>query len=373
MKVLIRLDLNVPIKDGKVKDSARISNYTNYINKLVAKGDKICIITHLGRPKNKDPELSTQNLLTELETIWNINVKFLDSYETNEIKNQLDKLEDKTILLLENSRYFSFEKSNDLKQAKKIAQCFDKFIFDAFSTAHRKHLSTNGITKFLPSTLGETCKNEIKNLKQALDSKNPLIIMGGAKAQTKLELIETFLNSASHILVGGVLANTFLKAQGFKIQKSKYEPELVKFCKSLLQSSNSHKIILPFDFTVGETLQTSQTRNTEILKENELIGDIGPKTTAKFTSLIKESNTVIFNGPMGYTENTLFKESSVQILNAISNVNESFLGGGDTLKLMTLANKKTSQFTFVSMAGGAMLEFLAKNGELEVINEIENR
>jgi phosphoglycerate kinase len=231
-------------------------------------------------------------------------------------------------------------------------------------------MSTSAITNFLPSEIGESCMYEIKNLKQALSIEYPLVIMGGAKALTKLELIETFLDLSSNILVGGVLANTFLKAQGFNIQKSKYEPELIKLCQSILQSPNSQKIILPTDFIVSTNLDASEYRTTEILSENEMITDIGPKTTETFLKLIQNSTNVIFNGPLGYIENPLFKKSSIRTLNQISQVENSYLGGGDTLKLLKLAKKQKTDFTFVSMAGGAMLEFLGKKGELEVINHI---
>tara|TARA_Y100001970_G_C13711126_1_gene591977 strand:- start:30 stop:623 length:594 start_codon:yes stop_codon:yes gene_type:complete len=194
--------------------------------------------------------------------------------------------------------------------------------------------------------------------------------MGGAKAQTKLVLIETFLENASNILIGGVLANTFLKAQGFNIQKSKYEPELIKFCKTILQSRNSHKIILPFDFLSCENLNDTKYRTTEILNENEIIADIGPKSTQKFKEIIQQANTVIFNGPLGYIENINYRKNSINILKEISKTEKNYLGGGDTLKLIKLAKLSKENFSFVSMAGGAMLEFLANNGELEVINEI---
>lgn len=373
MKTLIRLDLNVPIKNGEIKDNSRIKNYTNSIQDLLSQNNKICIITHLGRPKNHDPKLSTKNLIPVLEKLWKLNIVFIETYDPVLISNKLENLKDNQILLLENSRYFDFEKNNDLKMAKKIASCFDKFIFDAFSTAHRKHMSTNAIAKYLPSSLGVTCKYEIKNLQETLKADNPLIIMGGAKAQTKLALIETFLDNCSNILIGGVLANTFLKAQGFNIQNSKYEVELIKFCKTILQSPNSHKIILPFDFLSCKNLEDTNYRTTEILNKNEIIADIGPKSTQKFKEIIQKANTVIFNGPLGYIENTNFSQNSINILKEISKTEKSYLGGGDTLKLIKRANLSHKDFTFVSMAGGAMLEFLANNGKLEVINEIIQR
>jgi phosphoglycerate kinase len=373
MKTLIRLDLNVPIKNGNITDHSRITNYTSSMQELASKGNKICIITHLGRPKNHDPKLSTKNLIPDLEKAWKRNIIFVPIYDPVLINQQLENLKDNQILLLENTRYFEFEKNNDLKIAKKIASCFDRFIFDAFSTAHRKHMSTNAIAKYLPSSLGSTCKYEIKNLQETLNAEKPLIIMGGAKAQTKLTLIETFLKNCSNILVGGVLANTFLKAQGFNIQKSKYEPELIKFCKTLLQSPNSYKIILPFDFLSCKNLNDTNYRTTEILSQNEIIADIGPKSTQKFKEIIEKSNTVIFNGPLGYIENTNFSKNSIKILKEISKTEKSYLGGGDTLKLIKLAKLANKNFSFVSMAGGAMLEFLANNGDLEVINEITKK
>ncbi len=372
MKTLLRLDLNVPIKNGQVKDTSRIENYTTYIQDLLKNNNKVTIITHLGRPKNKEPEYSTKNLIPELEKIWNVKIVFIDSYDPQVINMNLSKLGTHEILLLENTRFFEFEKANDTKEAKKIASAFDNFIFDAFSTSHRKHLSTNAIVKFLPSTLGKTCKEEINNLNQALNTNKPLIIMGGAKAQTKLELIETFLKSASYILVGGVLANTFLKAQGFNIQKSLYEENLIKFCQNILQNPNSKKIILPFDFLVTKDLDSVDYRETEILKSDEKIADIGPKTTKRFIELITQSESIIFNGPLGYIENINFVSHSKQILETVSKSKHSFLGGGDTLKLLNLTDKTKTDFSFVSMAGGAMLEYLAKNGNLEVIEEIKN-
>ena len=369
MKVLIRLDLNVPISNGEITDDSRISNYTQYIQSLCT-NNKVCVITHLGRPKGEDPTLSTKKLKKSLEQHWKLEVIFVDSYDNTKIQSTISNLKKGQIILLENTRFFEFEKANDTKVAKQLAQCFDRFIFDAFSCSHRKHLSTNAITKFLPSTLGKTCTNEIINLQKALKLENPLLVMGGAKAQTKLMLIDHFLDKASNILIGGVLANTFLKAQGFNIQESKYEPQLIKYCQSLLQKPTSKKIILPIDFKVSNNLESDSYRTTEILKKNELIADIGPKTTKKYIEIIRQSNGAIFNGPLGYIENSIFQNSSVSIIEEISKLEQSYLGGGDTLKVLNLGQKKHSDFTFVSMAGGAMLEFLAHNGKLEVIENI---
>ena len=371
MKTLIRLDLNVPIKNGKITDDTRIQNYTQSIRKLVESKQKIAIFSHLGRPKKYEEELSTKILIPSLETNWKYKIVFCESYDPKTIDTYLANLNESEILLLENTRFYEWEKSNDEVFAKSLAKSFDQYILDAFSSSHRKHLSTSAITKFLPSKIGDTCSKEITELTKALSKSKPVIIMGGAKAQTKLKLIETLLPSADKILIGGVLANTFLKAQGFKIGNSLYEEELIKHCQSLLQNKESNKIILPFDFKTATTLEDKITRDTEIIKSDELIGDIGPKTTEKYLEIIQKAENIIFNGPTGYLENTEFAKSSMDIIRSIKERPYSCLGGGDTLKLLKKSQLKKSDFSYVSMAGGAMLEFLANNGKLEVLENIK--
>jgi len=370
MKTLLRLDLNVPITNGIVSDHSKISSYSKYINKIKHKY-KLAIFTHLGRPKNKESELSTKNLIPVIEKLWKVEVVFEDSYDSKQIKDKLDQLQKNQILLLENTRFFDWEKQNSSKHAKLIASCFDHYIFDSFATAHRNHLSTHAISDFLPSSIGDTTKTEIKELTQTLSLEKPLIIMGGAKAQTKLMIIERFLPNASHILIGGILANTFLKAQGFNIQASLYEEKLIKHCQNLLNSPHSDKIILPFDFKLATNISADSARTAEILKTDEMILDIGPKTCAHFLSIIESNNNIIFNGPMGYIENPIFAKSSIEIIRSISQQSNTYLGGGDSLKLMKLAKLTPKSFKFVSMGGGAMLEFIAQNGQLETIQKIK--
>ena len=370
MKTLIRLDLNVPIKNGTITDNSKISSYSKYLQKL-SKTNKIAVFTHLGRPQNQEPELSTKNLIPELEKTWKLQVVFQKNYDAHTIQKQLTQLKPKQILLLENTRFFEWEKSNNHKQAKTLASCFDQYIFDAFASAHRKHMSTHAISDFLPSSIGNTTQIEITNLNQALELPSPLVVMGGAKAQTKLMIIEEFLPKARHILVGGILANTFLKAQGFNIQNSLFEENLLKHCRNLLNSAHGNKIILPFDFLLADSPHSTQARTAEILKTNEMILDIGPKTSKYYQEIISQNPNIIFNGPMGYLENPTFRKHSIQILQEISRQENTFLGGGDSLKLIKLAKLTNQDFTFVSMGGGAMLQNIAGQGQLETINKIK--
>jgi len=370
MKTLLRLDLNVPIKNGTIKDTSKINSYTKSIKNLV-KNNQLAVFSHIGRPKNNEQELSSKNLIPTLEKIWQVKVRFIADYSSEKITKALNTLDSNEIILLENTRFFDWEKSNDHSQAKQIASNFDQYILDAFASSHRCHLSTDAISDYLPSKLGDTCKQEVDNLTQAIHLQNPTIIMGGAKAQTKLMIIERFLEDSKEILVGGILANTFLKAQGFNIQKSIYEESLVKHCQTILQSKNSHKIILPFDFLVAESLESTDCRHTEILKPNEIILDIGPKTTQHFTQAISKNSNIIFNGPMGYIENPTFANGSIHTIQAICKQTNSYIGGGDSLKLMSLAKLNLKDFKFVSMGGGAMLEFIAEQGKLKPITKIK--
>jgi phosphoglycerate kinase len=369
MHILIRLDLNVSIDNGVVKDNSRILACKQTIDHY-KKQAKLCILSHLGRPDGITEQLSLKNLIPELEKAWDCQVVFSDNYDSDSIRSKLQGLQANQILLLENTRFYDWEKSCNQTVAAQIASSFDRFVFDAFACSHRKHLSTYALANHLPSQLGPLTKKEILNLQLSLAYPNPVLVMGGAKAKTKIKLIQHFIDQASQILLGGVMANTFLKAKGIAIGSSVCDDDLIPACQELLNKA-ADKIVLPSDFCCANSLTDQQTHNTAQVLDNQTIGDIGSQTIKNYTEILANSQAIIFNGPMGYTDNPNFCTGSESVLKAIAKSPKATLGGGDTIKLLNQFEIDPNSFSFVSTGGGAMLEFLAKDGRLEVLDFVQ--
>jgi phosphoglycerate kinase len=375
-KVLLKLDLNLSLdKTGTVNEDSvlRIESVLPTINYLMDKGSRIIIISYLGRPAGKFVEELKMNPVAELLSKYvNKEVKKLDSSMVQNTKKDIDNMGDSDIILLENIRFYKEEKENDEKMAESLAKLFDIYVNDSFSNAHRKHMSSCAITNFLPSYMGFKFQEEIENLNNILemDCSNRLLILGGAKLKTKLVLIEKLKDKFDKILLGGVMANTFLKARGMDIGKSIFEEECLEKAKNI----DSDKIILPIDILVSKEINNESsilTKDIEEINSDELILDIGPKTIKLFLDYIKSTDLILWNGPMGYFELNQFKNGTQELITAmVSSKAKIYTGGGETITVLN-EMKMNQDFNFVSTGGGAMLEFLAGN-ELPALQALED-
>ena len=306
-KVLLKLDLNLSLNENKKVNTdsiLRIESILPTMNYLMDKGAKIVIIAYLGRPGAKFVEELRMDPIAELLSKYlNKEVKKVNSCLAEDIKDDIGEMNDSDVLLLENIRFYKEEEDNNQKMAKSLAQLFDVYVNDSFSNAHRDHMSSSVITKFLPSYIGFKFQEEIENLDSILKIKcnNRLLILGGAKIKTKLSLVEKLIDKFDNVLLGGVMANTFFKARGVNIGKSIFEKECLKKAKDI----DSDKIILPKDVLVSsEITSTSEAsiKNIEDIDSSDLILDIGPQTIKLFSNYINNTELILWNGPMGYFE-----------------------------------------------------------------------
>ena len=367
-KILLRLDLNVPLKDGVVTDETRINKIVPVIDFLIKKKSKIIIISHVGRPKGEiNKKLSLKPICENLEKKINHKIKLFSDNVFKLKKEDLFKNADDQIVLLENVRFYKEEEKNDTFFAKHLAKLGDLYVNDAFSCSHRSHASVSKITQFLPSFAGLQLESEINALKKVTtEIKKPITcIIGGSKITTKIGIIKNLIPKFDNIIIVGGMANNIIDYQGNNVGKSIKEENYEIIVKEIFETSNNHscKIIFPEDVLVGKNLNdTSKTKELNDIKNDDLILDIGPKTIKKIKGIIEISNTVLWNGPAGYFENPNFASGSYEIAKAISTRNRkksiySVVGGGDTIAVINQINV-LKDFNFVSTAGGAFLEYL---------------
>jgi len=359
-KVFVRVDFNLDLdKDGNILSDFRVRAVIPTIQFLLEAGaDKIIIASHLGKPNGKEEKLSLKSIAGYLGGLLEKNILFLDDCIGEKTKQEINSSSTGSIILLENLRFYEGEEKNDEEFSRQLADLADVYVNDAFGVCHRSSASVVAITKFLPSYAGLLLEKEIENLKKVKnDFIKPLVlIFGGAKISTKLPLIKKFSEKADNILLGGGLANTVLKSRGGEIGKSLFEPELLLEAGGL-----SENIIMPTDFLVGNSLEDTQARIVDIgrVANNDLILDIGPNSLNNFINIIQSAKTIIWNGPLGYFENSIFAKGTDGIIKAMSESQAfSVVGGGETL----LALEKTKAFDkmgFVSTGGGAMLSYLS--------------
>ena len=367
-KILLRLDLNVPLKDGLVTDETRINKILPVIDFLIKKKSKIIIISHVGRPKGEiNKKLSLKPICENLEKKINHKIKLFSDNVFKLKKEDLFKNADDQIVLLENVRFYKEEEKNDTFFAKHLAKLGDLYVNDAFSCSHRSHASVSKITQFLPSFAGLQLESEINALKKVTtEIKRPITcIIGGSKITTKIGIIKNLIPKFDNIIIVGGMANNIIDYQGNNVGKSIKEENYEIIVKEIFETSNNHscKIIFPEDVLVGKNLNdTSKTKELNDIKNDDLILDIGPKTIKKIKEIIEISNTVLWNGPAGYFENPNFANGSYEIAKALSIRNRkksiySVVGGGDTIAVINQINV-LKDFNFVSTAGGAFLEYL---------------
>ena len=367
-QILLRLDLNVPIKNGVITDETRINKILPIIDFLIKKNCKIIVLSHVGRPKGKiNHSLSLKPVCENLEKKISQKIRLIgdDIFELK--KKDLFKDTDEQIVFLENIRFYKEEEENDSSFAKHLAGLGDLYVNDAFSCSHRFHASINKITEFLPSFAGLQLETEINALKKVTSEiKKPITcIIGGSKISTKIGIIKNLLPKFDNIIIVGGMANNIINFKGSKIGKSIREENCEEIIKEIFETAKKYscKIIFPEDVLVGKNLNDkSEIKELNDIECDELILDIGPKTINKIKDIIEISKTILWNGPAGYFENSNFANGSYEIAKAIINKSKnksifSVVGGGDTIAVINQISD-IKNFDFVSTAGGAFLEYL---------------
>ena len=366
--VILRLDLNVPIKNGIIKDETRINKILPIIDFLLKKKSKIIIISHVGRPNGKiEKVLSLKPICENLKSKVNQDVALIKKNIFKLKKKDLFKDSKYQIIFLENIRFYREEEKNDKNFSEHLARLGDLYVNDAFSCSHRDHASVSNITKFLPSFAGLQLETELNALRKVTsDIKKPIsCIIGGSKISTKIGLIKNLIPKFDNIIIAGGMANNILSYKGYPTGKSIKEPNSEKIVKDIFETAKIHScsITFPDDVKVGKSLNDTATiKGITNVKNDELILDIGPKTIKKIKDIIEHSQTILWNGPLGYFENINFATGCYEIAKKIVEKNKnnqiySVAGGGDTIAVLNQVNALNS-FNFVSTAGGAFLEYL---------------
>jgi phosphoglycerate kinase len=365
-RTIIRLDLNVPIENGKIASDARIKASIPTILAAQEKGAKVILLSHLGRPDpdNNDTRFSLQSVAHRLGELINQDIDFASNWTESIPDNG-------NIVLCENTRYHKGEKSNDEVFAKCIASLCDVYVMDAFGASHRKHASTYGAIQFAKKACaGPLLSSEVDSLKKAMEApEKPLVaIIGGAKVSSKLSVIESLANICDCIIVGGGITNTFLLANGNSVGNSLVETEMVEAARRILQLEQVH-IPIPTDVVVAKEFSSEAIaleKSIDQVAEDDLILDIGPETTSVYKELISSARTIIWNGPLGVFEIEQFSQGTQQIAMAIKdNQGYKIVGGGDTVAVIEKYGI-TDSISYVSTGGGAFLEFV-KSGTLDAL------
>lgn len=362
-KVLVRVDFNVPLKDNGVGDNTRIRAALPTIEYLLEKGAAVILCSHLGRPKGgTDPKYSMKPVADYLSGLLKKPVAFAADCIGPEAEKAAKALKPGEVLLLENTRFHPEEEKNDMGMAKQLASLADIFVNDAFGTAHRAHASTEGVTHFLPSVAGFLLEKEIKYLGQAIaDPKRPFVaIMGGSKISDKIGVIKNLLTKADTILIGGGMANTFFKAQGYPVADSLVEEDALETAKDLLKTGGQ-KLRLPVDVVLGDKFDAEaavKTMPVGPIPDGWRILDIGPETVKAYGKVVEAAGTVVWNGPMGVFEFPKFAVGTFGVAKAIAaSKTVSIIGGGDSVAAIQESGL-ADQITHISTGGGASLEML---------------
>lgn len=363
--VLLRVDFNVPIEGGKIRDDFKIKATFETLKFLSNQGAKIILISHLANPKGGfDPKLSLATVARHLRKISNLPITFSTSLDLERIGKLKNKLVAGQILFLENIRFHAGELNNDLDFAQNLASLADIYVNDAFAVSHREQASVSGVQKFLPTYAGLLLKKELEAMERIFQAKKPfLILMGGVKISTKAPLIKSLYSKADNILLGGALANSFFKFSGLEIGRSFVDDDSHDIIKKLLANKIiKKKIILPVDVVVqrGDCLLA---KRVDDVKKNETILDIGPETVSLYASYIKKAQTLVWNGPMGKFEEERFRQGTLNIARLVASRSSGraygVVGGGETIEALEMSNM-AEYVDWVSTGGGAMLSYLSK-------------
>jgi len=362
-KVLIRVDFNVPMENGKITDDTRIIETIPTINYVVQSFGKVILCSHLGRPKGKRvPEYSLKPVYEYLKKVLKVPVKFLEDITSEEADRVLKDLKEGEVLLLENIRFYEGETKNDLEFAKVLAKFADIFINDAFSVSHRTHASVVGVAHFVSEKgIGFLMEKELKYLSKIVGKpERPFYaIVGGSKVSTKIGVLRNLLNKVDKLIIGGIMANTFLAAKGYSLGDSLFEHDYIDVAKQIMKEAKEQevKIYLPVDVVVERNREIKEVSLREIAKEDKIF-DIGSETVKLFSQALEGAKTLVWNGPLGYFEKAPFYKGTVAIARKIAVLPSiTIAGGGDTILAIKLAGVETS-FSYISTAGGAFLEYL---------------
>ncbi len=370
-RVLLRADLNVPMKNGAVADAMRIARLAPTIIELADKGARVVVMSHLGRPEGRpDPRYSLHPILPVLRAaLGERRLRFAGDCVGATASDAVAALKPGEILLLENTRFHPGEEANDSDFAKELAALGDLYVNDAFSVSHRAHASTEGVGHFLPAAAGRLMQAELDALNRALEHpKRPSIaIVGGAKVSTKLDLLTNLLRKIDVLVIGGAMANTLFAAQGIGIGVSLYEREMVSTARDILAAAKAdgRTLLLPVDAVVARRLEPGMANEIvpiDQVPRDRMILDIGPRTVAAIAAQLAASFTLVWNGPLGAFETEPFQEGTLAVARAAAALTRegklvSVAGGGDTVAALAMAGV-TEDFTYVSAAGGAFLEWL---------------
>ena len=368
-RVLVRVDLNVPIENGVVSDATRIERIGPAITELADKGAKVILLSHFGRPKGVDPKQSLKPVAAEVARVIKRKVAFASDCVGEIAEKAVADMRSGDILCLENTRFHAGEEKNDPAFVEQLAKLGDLWVNDAFSAAHRAHASTEGLGHKLPAYAGRTMQEELVALTRALEHpERPLAaIVGGAKISTKLELIGNLLAKVDALIIAGAMANTFLLAQGKKMAKSLVEADLVPTAQKIMAQAKADKrdIVLPVDVVVAQKFEAnapSRVVGVAEVGDDDMALDIGPRSVEQAVSVLARARTLVWNGPFGAFEMEPFDKGTVSVAEAAAELTQagklvSVAGGGDTVAALNAANV-TDRFTYVSAAGGAFLEWL---------------
>src|SRR5689334_18228598 len=368
-RVLLRVDLNVPMENGKVTDATRIERVAPTIDEIAAKGGKVILLAHFGRPKGRDAKDSLRPVATEVARVVKKHVGFADDCIGEAAEKAVAAMQNGDILLLENTRFHKEEEKNDSAFVEKLAKLGDIYVNDAFSAAHRAHASTEGLAHKLPAYAGRTMQAELEALGKALEQpQRPVIaIVGGAKVSTKLDLLENLITKVQALVIGGAMANTFLHAQGFNVQKSLAEKDMADTARRILAKAEDANcaIILPVDAIVAFHFQAnapSHAYGFDAIPAGGMVLDVGSQSIERIKGAIDDAATLVWNGPLGAFEMTPFDQGTVIVARYAAERTRagklvSVAGGGDTVSALNHAHVG-DKFTYVSTAGGAFLEWL---------------
>ena len=370
-RVLLRADLNVPVKDGVVTDATRIERLAPTIETLIGKDAKVVVISHFGRPKDgPDPALSLRPLVGPLEkAIGGRKVAFAADCIGEDAKRAVAALKPGRVALLENLRFHKGEEANSPDFAKALAELGDIYVDDAFSAAHRAHASIDALARLLPAAAGKLMEAELKALTAALElPKRPVLaLVGGAKVSTKLDLLRFLISKVDLLAIGGAMANTLLLAEGKVVGRSLCERDMVETARQILALARERncRVILPEDAVIAwELAPGTKTREIAIdaVPSDAMILDIGPKTAARIDSVLEEARTLVWNGPLGAFETPPFNQGTISVARRVAELTRadkllSVAGGGDTVAALAVAGV-TDELSYVSTAGGAFLEWM---------------
>ncbi|SIQ38127.1 phosphoglycerate kinase [Rhizobium sp. RU20A] len=369
-RVLVRVDLNVPVKDGKVTDATRIERVLPTIRELSEKGAKVILLAHFGRPKGEPvADMSLEPIAAAVEEILDQRVYFAADCIGDKAASAIAGLKDGDVLLLENTRFHKGEEKNDAGFTEKLAANGDIFVNDAFSAAHRAHASTEGLARHLPAYAGRTMQAELEALEKGLGNPNrPVVaIVGGAKVSTKIDLLQNLVKKVDALVIGGGMANTFIAAQGIDVGKSLCEHDLADTARAIMAEAETSgcAIVLPVDGVIAREFKAgadNEVVDISAIPADAMVLDVGPKSIATVNEWISKASTLVWNGPLGAFEIAPFDKATVSVARHAAAETKSgklvsVAGGGDTVAALNHADV-ADDFTYVSTAGGAFLEWM---------------